>query len=349
MFFPVTFSLESELIQFKDYYTRLNSSDDNVFILKPTSNSQGRGIALTVDPIHDISQLPSMDYVIQLYIPRPLLIDLKKFDLRIYVLITSIQPLTIFVHNEGLVRIASHRYENPTKKNIHDTQMHLTNYSINKNNANFIKSTGEEILNNANNSLNSSNTRLGSIGNKRDFTFLNEHINEVFNTIKYTIEATNGTSILSEYEISPCVELWRRIDKVIVLTIASALEKLQKGFISAIQSAGASARDNRICFELLGIDILLNDQMNPFVLEVNHSPSMITDSTLDTLIKEKVLSDTLNQINQYIPDVKNCTDLYYERHICSKQFTSVDSISSEDSLIQPKPLKINGRNQQNLV
>uniref|UniRef100_A0A8D9BIF1 Tubulin polyglutamylase ttll6 n=1 Tax=Cacopsylla melanoneura TaxID=428564 RepID=A0A8D9BIF1_9HEMI len=46
------------------------------------------------------------------------------------------------------------------------------------------------------------------------------------------------------------------------------------------------------CFQLLGFDILLDDQLRPFVIEVNHSPSFHTDSSLDLEVKEQVLRDT---------------------------------------------------------
>ena len=46
------------------------------------------------------------------YISNPLLVNQHKFDLRIYVLLTSVDPLRIYVYNEGLARFASSPYEN---------------------------------------------------------------------------------------------------------------------------------------------------------------------------------------------------------------------------------------------
>jgi len=65
------------------------------------------------------------------YIWNPFLIDGYKFDIRIYVVITSIMPLRIFIYEEGLVRFATEKYfiGQPFKKNRF---MHLTNYSLNK-------------------------------------------------------------------------------------------------------------------------------------------------------------------------------------------------------------------------
>ena len=42
--------------------------------------------------------------------------DLKK-DLRIYALVTSCDPLRVFIFNNGLVRMSTEKYEIPNRKN----------------------------------------------------------------------------------------------------------------------------------------------------------------------------------------------------------------------------------------
>lgn len=60
-----------------------------------------------------------------------------KFDLRIYVLILNLYPLEIFLYDEGLVRFATVGYRPPSTENLHQTYMHLTNYSLNKRSAGY--------------------------------------------------------------------------------------------------------------------------------------------------------------------------------------------------------------------
>jgi tubulin polyglutamylase TTLL6/13 len=75
-----------------------------IFIVKPECDSQGKGIFLTktwenVDP---------RDHCIaQHYIDPPYLIDELKFDLRIYVLLYGINPMKIYLYEEGLARFAT--------------------------------------------------------------------------------------------------------------------------------------------------------------------------------------------------------------------------------------------------
>ena len=59
-----------------------------------------------------------------------------KYDFRIYVLITSvISPMTIYLYDDGIVRLASDKY-NP-EADFDDPYVHLTNYSLNKNSKTF--------------------------------------------------------------------------------------------------------------------------------------------------------------------------------------------------------------------
>jgi hypothetical protein len=73
-------------------------------IVKPDCMSQGNGIFLT----NDIEQIPKDQcMVVQEYLPHPHLIDKLKYDIRLYVLILSCDPLKIFMYKEGLVRFAT--------------------------------------------------------------------------------------------------------------------------------------------------------------------------------------------------------------------------------------------------
>jgi tubulin polyglutamylase TTLL6/13 len=54
---------------------------------------------------------------------------------------------------------------------------------------------------------------------------------------------------------------------------------------------------NDMCFEVLGFDIMIDHKLNPYLLEINYTPSFTTDTPLDRLIKKNLIEDTLNILN----------------------------------------------------
>ena len=89
------------------------------------------------------SQTPT---VVQHYLSRPLLLDGFKFDLRVYVFVASVQPLEVWVCREGLARFCTEKYVAPTGKNCHRVCAHLTNYSLNKHNADYVPASSSLLL-----------------------------------------------------------------------------------------------------------------------------------------------------------------------------------------------------------
>lgn len=83
-------------------------ADGEVYIVKPPGSAEGRGIRLVNRP--DGLPRPGQPAVVQHYIPNPYLINGKKFDLRIYVGVTSFDPLRAYIFDEGLVRFATADY-----------------------------------------------------------------------------------------------------------------------------------------------------------------------------------------------------------------------------------------------
>lgn len=76
--------------------------------------------------------------MVQTYIERPLLYKGLKFDLRIYALVAGVDPLRIYIYNEGLVRFATEKYELADEENLDNLYMHLTNYAINKDSPKYV-------------------------------------------------------------------------------------------------------------------------------------------------------------------------------------------------------------------
>ncbi|XP_043094258.1 tubulin polyglutamylase TTLL11 isoform X2 [Puntigrus tetrazona] len=144
-FYPRSWILPEEFQLFSTQIRLLKDNDSTLkptFIVKPDSGSQGDGIYLIRDPadLRVISGSQIKQAVVQEYIQKPLLIDKLKFDIRLYVLVRSLEPLEIYIAKEGLSRFCTEPYQEPSQKNLSHVFMHLTNYSLNVHSGNFVHS-----------------------------------------------------------------------------------------------------------------------------------------------------------------------------------------------------------------
>ncbi|KAM9206900.1 tubulin polyglutamylase TTLL11 [Dugong dugon] len=144
-FYPRSWILPDEFQLFVAQVRMVKDGDPSwkpTFIVKPDGGCQGDGIYLIKDPsdIRLAGTLQSRPAVVQEYICKPLLIDKLKFDIRLYVLLKSLDPLEIYIAKDGLSRFCTEPYQEPTPKNLHHIFMHLTNYSLNIHSGNFVHS-----------------------------------------------------------------------------------------------------------------------------------------------------------------------------------------------------------------
>ena len=250
-FFPRTFLYPEQEEEFVEFFKK-NGKNNKVFIAKPTIGGEGDGIFL----ITKLSDLPSKssfvgtpELVIQEYINNPLIIDDKKFDLRVFVLVASVEPLIAFVADEGLARFATEDYQPVSKENLKNVFMHLTNYSLNKLSPKFVYS--EEL------------TEIHS-GSKRSLT-----------------------------------SLWKSLRKLgfDVGLIQEKIGELISKFLKSIHAfllfnyKSTFGKENGKCFQLLGFDILLDENLKPWLLEINNNPSLNIfhdDVSLESNIREKL-------------------------------------------------------------
>jgi len=52
-----------------------------------------------------------------------------------------------------------------------------------------------------------------------------------------------------------------------------------------------------MCFEILGFDVMLDEKLKPWLIEINHTPSFATDTPLDFKIKKDLIAETLQLLN----------------------------------------------------
>ena len=190
------------------------------WILKPSMGKRAMGVKVLTSP----EQVPAKTndhYIAQRYIIDPLLINGRKFHLRLYLLITNMQPLRALLHTEGLVLFATNNYTH-SPDTYNDLSIHLTNAAV----------ADREMKQHASNSM-----LLSDL-----WRLMEEHY------------GYNTTAV------------W--------LSIKHVMAKL---VLSQSCKEGLEIRTSRTCFDLIGVDVLLNAKLKPFLLECNNGPELYTD------------------------------------------------------------------------
>lgn len=245
-FVPTTFYLPSDYALFVDEFRR---HPNTTWIAKPTGSAQGRGIFL-VSKLQQLKKFSSgqraplsqplpfrESYVISRYIDNPLLIGGKKFDMRLYVLVTSYRPLMVYLYKGGFCRFCVEQY-NTDVAEFDNVFIHLTNVAIQKNAEDY-------------------NDKHGG---KWDI-----------NDLMLYIESTRGSQA--------CDALSSDMEDIIVHTL------------KAVQNVMIA---DKHCFELYGFDILVDQNLRPWLIEVNASPSLSATTSEDRMLKTRLIHDTLN-------------------------------------------------------
>ena len=120
-FIPKTYILPNDTLKFHENL----KTTTRTFIVKPDNGSLGAGIDI-VEPGQEYEDKTDDMYVAQEYIDS-FLLDNTKFDLRVYVLVTSVSPLKVYVCKDGLARFCSEKVGSGSKYSM------LTNVTFNKN------------------------------------------------------------------------------------------------------------------------------------------------------------------------------------------------------------------------
>ncbi len=242
-FFPSTYVVPGDYSLFAEEFRRSPA----VWIAKPVGRAQGRGIFL----FNKLSQVAEWrrdsrygpqeretqpeTYVFQKYIPNPYLIGGRKFDMRLYVFVTSYSPLTVWFCRDGFGRFTFQRF-NMDKRELGDNTVHLTNVAVQK---------------------------------------LSDDYDGDGDGCKWSVQQ------IREYLTS--VHGLNATDKAFVA--------IQVLVVRSLQAVASKMINDKHCFELYGYDVLFDDALKPWLIEINASPSLTADTEDDYGLKHDMLDD----------------------------------------------------------
>lgn len=218
---------------------------NKALIVKPEYGLQGNGIFIVRTRADLEVALASRGitetgprYVCQHYVAKPLTLNGFKFDMRVYLVVSSLCPLEAHLCREGLARFCTVPYETPTATNIAVRSGHLTNYALNSRQEGFAREQ---------------NGASAETASKR--------------LLSKTLDQIAGFSD-GQFNID---KFWVQLEEIAALLLAALVPVLS---FSASRYFPMDEGEPSRCYHVLGLDVLLDETYRPYLLEVNSTPAM---------------------------------------------------------------------------
>ena len=230
------------------------AAPDKRWIIKPKSLSRGRGISVAAD-----AGIVPVDakMMVQEYLKRPHLYNGRKYVLRCYLAIMSVEPLRIYLYKEGFVKLASEPYHDGDFDNLY---AHLTNPDVNA---------------------------------------LNEEVDD--SVVFYSFADYREWLTQNGADPAPLFSGLRDIGAIAAIAAREVMAE-------RLVASGAWAPG---CCELIGMDCMIDEDLKPWLLECNLSPSLgvcaapETGGVMEEEIKRAVVADFVAMAGLNEPDAKS--------------------------------------------
>jgi len=287
-FWPKGFNLDipEQYEYFKSIYAEAErlGKPGPIYIIKRPMLAQGEGIHLvaSLKEVEEMNQPGSSCYPLdkhkplaQEYITNVLLLEGHKVTLRVYATITSFDPLRLYIFHNGLVRICSRPYRTDTES-LKDIFTHVDSINLNEENE-------HEWLTSA------ANSTLEYEGLRVEIKHLVKRLDS---------QGRNGT------------KMWKDVKNLILMSILGAESRILPQF----KKICTEGRNRRLSpWEMVGYDVLIDDELNVFLLEINNTPSLAPHTDLENKIKKSLVHDLFTLVDVENKDFFKLPDVVDEK------------------------------------
>ena len=366
-FYSDTYILPNDYPEFQRRHTFICSrtSQAPTWVVKPKNGSCGKGIQL-ISSTYEAEGITDQS-VAQLYI-HPYLLDNLKFDFRFFVLISTLDPLTVFIYNEGIARFCTEPYQPPNKTNKNHQFSHLTNTAINKasskNPEDFTKKATETLNRFGGNKKNIWNNIKRATGlfiaglypaiiktlpkpeikptHSHVFKSPSSNLRSRSQSPRKSVSSPRTKAKLSKpaTDFVNSQEEEEKYEKPQIETETKEPEQNEE--ISQESEKTTTEEENKEeeinikeinmpipkkFFHILGIDIMIDEHMNPQVLELNDRPSLAVTVPFEMELKTAMIRDSFKHITHDGSSVGEVEGSGWEQILPAAPGSELDSYS----------------------
>eukprot|EP01052_Picozoa_sp_SAG31_P011568 SAG31_NODE_657_length_13108_cov_3.079330_14_plen_709_part_00 len=240
-FFPQTFVMPEDADLF--IQAAIRAGPEAMWMQKPSGSKNGLGIKV----FKGVRQPPKKrGLLIQRYVQPPFLVDGLKCNFRLYVIVTDLDPLRLYIFDDAMIYFSGERYDGIDIDNL---PRHITNRGYTETPQNFP-------------------TSLEQLPDAREVDDSTRTL-EAF--MRY-LENNLGVDASA---------WWARVKAVVLKTFAGFLPRLRSRWKRLVRDPLSRHFLPRVA----GVDIHLDAELNPWLLEVNPNPAMASRKR----IRSKVL------------------------------------------------------------
>jgi len=306
----------------RNAWTSLQSGK-NAWIIKPAGQSRGRGIQMmrNLSKIRKTTEYSEGQWICQKYIENPQLICGYKFDIRQWVLVTDLNPLTVYIWNQPYIRFAGEKYDGGLQND--SCLMHLVNNSVVKNAKNFdeynsdIDATGymwhfQQYQKWLHDSYCQNEEHHTPFIHEPKYTCVNgvgrftaTHQCESRSETEHAVNAAEDVTTAPihcpdkcgpeiETETTPCEDRWKK----------SLVPQMEEIILASLTSIQGDVKHRKNSFEIYGYDFMVSGEgdCKVWLIEVNSSPAMDYSTAVTTPLVKQVMEETARVVVDNKPE-----------------------------------------------